>query len=141
LNSPFGVTHAYARFSLVDTDEGVDVLFYPKLREVNLDAFNEMQKRLLLDGKVIVADVEENVITDEGVEDTQFIKAFVQVDKDTNSVIYSPTQVIGRNLNAISNEYDISGDELRRIWDGDLITVTKPMCRASKNPSPSALTC
>jgi len=134
IEQPFGVTHAYARFSLVDTDEGVDVLFYPKLREVNLDAFNEMQKRLLLDGKVIVADVEENVITDEGVEDTQFIKAFVQVDKDTNSVIYSPTQVIGRNLNAISNEYDISGDELRRIWDGDLITVTEANVQGIKEP-------
>ena len=90
IEQPFGVTRGYAKFSLIDTDEGIDVMFYPKLKQVNLAAFTEDQKSALLDGKVIVADVDDLIITDEGVEDVQRIKAFVQLDKDTNGVIYAP---------------------------------------------------
>ena len=31
VEQPFGVTRGYAKFSLVETDEGIDVVFYPKL--------------------------------------------------------------------------------------------------------------
>lgn len=120
---PFGVTRGFAKFSLIDTDEGVDVLFYPKLKQSCLDAFTEEQKSALLEGKVIVAEVDDPYITDEGVEDVQRIKAFVQLDKDTNGVIYTPTQAIGRNINAISSEYNLSGDDIQRFWNGGLVTV------------------
>ena len=123
VEQPFGVTSGYAKFSLVETDEGIDVVFYPKLTKANLDTFSEEQKTALLAGKVIVADVDDSYITQEGVEDTQRIKAFVQLDKDTNGVIYAPTQPIGRNLNAVGNEYDLTGEDLQRFWDGELVTV------------------
>ena len=123
VEQPFGVTRGYAKFSLIDTEDGIDVLFYPKLTKANLDAFNEEQKTALLAGKVIVADVDDPYITQEGVEDTQRIKAFVQLDKDTNGVIYAPTQAIGRNLNAVGNEYDLTGEDLQRFWEGGLVTV------------------
>ena len=123
VEQPFGVTRGYAKFSLVETDEGIDVVFYPKLTKANLDTFSEEQKTALLAGKVIVADVDDSYITQEGVEDTQRIKAFVQLDKDTNCVVYAPTQPIGRNLNAVGNEYDLTGEDLQRFWDGELVTV------------------
>lgn len=123
VEQPFGVTRGYAKFSLVETEEGIDVVFYPKLTKANLDTFSEEQKTALLAGKVIVADVDDSYITQEGVEDTQRIKAFVQLDKDTNGVIYAPTLPIGRNLNAVGNEYDLTGEDLQRFWDGELVTV------------------
>ena len=123
VEQPFGVTRGYAKFSLVETEEGIDVVFYPKLTKANLDTFSKEQKTALLAGKVIVADVDDSYITQEGVEDTQRIKAFVQLDKDTNCVVYAPTQPIGRNLNAVGNEYDLTGEDLQRFWDGELVTV------------------
>ena len=123
IEQPFGVTRGYAKFSLVYTEDGIDVVFYPKLTKAHLDTFNEEQKEALLAGKVIVADVDDPYITQEGVEDTQRIKAFVQLDKDTNGVIYAPTQPIGRNLSAVANEYNLSGEDLQRFWDGELVTI------------------
>lgn len=123
IEQPFGLTHGYAKFCLIETEEGVSVLLTPKLKSVNLDAFSENERNLLLEGKVIVADIEENISGEDGMESSQLIKAFVQLDKDTNSVVYSPTQVIGRNLSAISNEYDLTGDDLQSFWSGHLVTV------------------
>lgn len=123
VEQPFGVTRGYAKFCLIETEEGIEVLFSPKLKQSNLDVFTKMQQDALLAGKVIVADIDDTVITDEGVEEEQRIKAFVQFDKDTNGVIYSPTQVIGRNLKAISNEFDLTGNDLQKFWNGDLVTV------------------
>lgn len=123
IEQPFGVTRGYAKFSLIDTEDGVDVLFYPKLKQANLEIFDEAQKAALLQGKVIVADIDDAVITDEGMEETQRIRAFVQFDKDTNAVIYVSTPAVGKNINAVANEYGLSGDDLQRFWSGDLITI------------------
>jgi len=125
IEQPFGCTHLYAKFCLVETEDGIDVLFSPKLKEMNLEEFSEREKKLLLEGKVIVSEVEENFVTEEGVEDVQRIKAFVQIDKDTNSVVYTPTQVIGRNLKNVSEEFDISDDELKKLSEGGLITISE----------------
>ena len=62
VEQPFGVTRGYAKFSLVETDEGIDVVFYPKLTKANLDTFSEEQKTALLAGKVIVADVDDALL-------------------------------------------------------------------------------
>ena len=52
---------ARTRFSLVRTPEGgVDVLFYPKLDECDLNLFNEQQKQRLLEGKAIIGYLESN---------------------------------------------------------------------------------
>ena len=61
VEQPFGVTRGYAKFSLVYTEDGIDVVFYPKLNKAHLDAFNEEQKEALLAGKVIVRDSTKQV--------------------------------------------------------------------------------
>lgn len=77
IRQPFGLTHCYAKFCLIETEEGIDVMFSPKLKEADLSAFTDKERSLLLAGKVIVSDIEETILTDDG-EETQKVKAFVQ---------------------------------------------------------------
>lgn len=140
VEQPFGVTHAYAKFCLIETEEGLDVMFSPKLKSINLDAFSEEERQSLLSGKVIVAEVDDKAVTDEGVEEMQRIQAFVQLDRDTNGVIYTPTQVIGRNLNAVATEYELSGEDLNSFWKGGLVTLYEENRQGQKNLSLSVLT-
>lgn len=123
IEQPFGETQAYAKFSLTETDHGIDVLFFPKLKSVNLEQFGEHDKKLLLNGKVIVADIAES--KSEESDDKHCIKAFVQIDKDTNDVVYTPTKVIGRNLSAVAREYGLDGTDLQRFWTGELVTINE----------------
>lgn len=123
VQQPFGHTNAFAKFRITETEEGLDVIFSPKLTSADLSQFSENEQELLKEGKVIVAEIEDTVITDEGVEDKRLIKAFVQLDKDTLGVVYCPTPLIGRNLNAIANEYDLTGDQLKSFWQGALVTI------------------
>ena len=125
IEQPFGCTHLYAKFCLVETEDGMDVLFSPKLKETNLEEFSEREKKLLLEGKVIVSEIEEKFVTEEDVEDVQRIKAFVQIDKDTNSVVYTPTQVIGRNLKNVSEEFNLSDEDLKKLSEGSLVTISE----------------
>ena len=134
IEQPFGLTHAYAKFCLVETEDGLDVMFSPKLKTIDLDAFSNDERQSLLDGKVIVANVEDKTVTDEGVEEIQRIQAFVQLDRDTNGVIYTPTQVIGRNLNAVATEYELSGDELQSFCNGSLVTLYEENHQGQKEP-------
>lgn len=122
IEQPFGCTHLYAKFCLVETEDGMDVLFSPKLKEMNLEEFSEREKKLLLEGKVIVSEIEEKFVTE---EDVQRIKAFVQIDKDTNSVVYTPTQVIGRNLKNVSEEFNLSDEDLKKLFEGSLVTISE----------------
>lgn len=125
IQQPFGETRLHAKFCLFETENGMDELFFPKLKSINLDQFAEHDKKLLLGGKVIVSDIEDRKDgADEG-EEPRIIKAFVQIDKDTNDVLYTPTQVIGRNLSAIAGEYDLDGEQLQRFWKGELVTITE----------------
>ena len=134
VSQSFGLTHAYAKFCLIETEDGIDVMFSPKLKAANLDSFNEDERQALLLGKVIVSEIEDHIITDEGVEDVQRIQAFVQLDRDTNGVIYTPTQVIGRNLNAVATEYELSGDDLQSFWNGGLVTLYEENHQGQNEP-------
>ena len=99
-----------------------------------LDQFAEHDKKLLLAGKVIVSDIEDRKDgADEG-EELHIIKAFVQIDKDTNDVLYTPTQIIGRNLSAIAGEYDLDGEQLQRFWKGELVTITESNVQGVEEP-------
>ena len=65
------------RFSLVRMEDGkVDVMFYPVLKYALLEQFDDNQQQLLKDGKAVVADVTSPQGT--------IIKAFVQIDPETN---------------------------------------------------------
>lgn len=124
IQQPFGYTRLYARFCFIDTDDVIDVYFTPKLKEMNLVNFSESESKRLLEGKVIVSDVEENFVTDEGVDDVHKIKAFVQLDKQTNSIVYTPTQVIGRNLKTIVERFGLTDEHLKELLDGNLVTAS-----------------
>lgn len=127
IKQPFGLTRCYAKFCLVETNNGfVDVMFSPKLKEIDLSGFSESDIRMLKEGKVIVSDIEESITNDEGEEETQKIKAFVQIDNDTNCVVYTPTQIIGRNLKTVSDKLDLSDTDLQSFWKGGLVTVGVP---------------
>lgn len=124
IRQPFGLTHCYAKFCLTETEDGIDVLFSPKLKEADLSSFTDKERSLLLAGKVIVSDIEETLLSADGEESTQKIKAFVQLDRDTNGVVYSPTQIIGRNLMNINNEFDLTPEDILSFQHGGLVTTT-----------------
>lgn len=121
ISQPFGYTLCHAKFVLVETDKGVEVLFSPKLKELNLSQFDKEEQSSLKAGKVIVANIKES---EDDNEDQRTIKAFVQIDKETNSVVYIPTQIIGRNLNSISSEFNLSSENINALCKGEPITFT-----------------
>lgn len=126
IKQPFGCTHCYAKFCLIEVEDGIDVMFSPKLKEADLSNFLKQDRQLLLEGKTIVSEVEEAVLQDDGTESKKKVKAFVQLDKETNSVVYAPTQIIGRNLQTLTNEFDLSENELQGFWKGELVTTEIP---------------
>lgn len=123
IKQPFGCTHCYAKFCLIEAEDGIDVMFSPKLKEADLSNFLKQDRQLPLEGKAIVSEVEEAVLLDNGTESKKTIKAFVQLDKETNNVVYVPTQIIGRNLQTITNEFDLSENDLQGFWKGELVTT------------------
>ena len=103
------------RFTLVRMADGnVDVMFYPVLKYAPLDKFTKEQQELLKQGKAVVANV--------NIPDGNPIKAFVQIDGETNQVMAVPTPVIGRNLQVLSDELCLGGTELKSIQNGEALT-------------------
>ena len=103
------------RFALVRMADGnVDVMFYPVLKYAPLDNFTKEQQELLQQGKAVVANV--------NMPDGNPIKAFVQIDGETNQVMAVPTPVIGRNLQVLSDELSLGGTELKSIQNGEALT-------------------
>ena len=103
------------RFALVRMADGnVDVMFYPVLKYAPLDNFTKGQQELLKQGKAVVADVD--------MPEGAHVKAFVQIDGETNQVMAVPTPVIGRNLQVLSDELCLGGTELKSIQNGEALT-------------------
>ena len=103
------------RFALVRMADGnVDLMFYPVLKYAPLDNFTKEQQELLKQGKAVVANV--------NMPDGNPIKAFVQIDGETNQVMAVPTPVIGRNLQVLSDELSLGGTELKSIQNGEALT-------------------
>lgn len=103
------------RFALVRMADGnVDVMFYPVLKYAPLENFTKEQQELLKQGKAVVADVD--------MPDGTHVKAFVQIDGETNQVMAVPTPVIGRNLQVLSDELSLGGTELKSIQNGEALT-------------------
>lgn len=124
IKQPFGFTHCYAKFRLIETEHGTDVMFSPKLKETDLSSFSDSEKQSLLDGKVIVTNIEETYSVDDETQKLQIVRVFVQLDKDTNGIVYVPTQIIGKNLQTLSNDFDLSDEDLQSLLAGELITVS-----------------
>lgn len=104
------------RFSLCRTEDNrVDVLFYPQLEQARLDKFSEENKNKLQSDKAVI----EQMTTADGRD----IQAFLQIDKGTQQILYVPTPVIGRNLQAIADEFHLSNAELNCLRNGDPLTL------------------
>jgi len=104
---------ARARFLLFrDDDGGLDILFYPRMLRCELDNYTEEEQARLHEGKVIISHA----------PDDRDQKCFVQIDPDTNQVIYVPTPVIGKNLAALVNHFRVSSDDISLIQKGGAVT-------------------
>ena len=110
---------ARTQFGLIRTQEGgVDILFYPQLDEYDLQLFNEQQKQNLIAGKAIMGHIENN---EEGNE--RGTKCFFQLDPCTRQVFSVPTPVIGRNIQYVADRYHLTGAEMQKIQNGDVLTI------------------
>lgn len=105
---------AKARFSLDRMQNGVEVIFYPVLEHAPIDQFNEEQQSLLKEGKAIMAEIENN---------GEKVMSFVQIDTATNQVMSVPSPVIGRNLQVLADEVNLSGAELNVVQKGEPLTL------------------
>ena len=112
---------AHTRFSLVRTAEGgVDVLFYPQLDEFDLKLFNEQQEKNLIAGKPIVGHLESNEVGNE-----LGSKCFFQLDPESKQVLSVPTPVIGRNIQYVADRYHLTGAEMQKLQNGDILTIVE----------------
>ena len=112
---------ARTRFSLVRTAEGgVDVLFYPQLDEFDLKLFNEQQEKNLIAGKPIVGHLESNEVGNE-----LGSKCFFQLDPESKQVLSVPTPVIGRNIQYVADRYHLTGAEMQKLQNGDILTIVE----------------
>lgn len=112
---------ARTRFSLVRTAEGgVDMLFYPQLDELDLKLFNEQQEKNLVAGKPIVGHLESNEVGKE-----LGSKCFFQLDPESKQVLSVPTPVIGRNIQYVADRYHLTGAEMQKLQNGDILTIVE----------------
>lgn len=112
------IVHSRTRFSLIRKEDGsVDVIFYPKLTQSNLDRFGEENQQKLQAGKPII----ETLATPDGKQ----VQGFHQIDSGTGQILSVPTPVIGRNLQYIADEYHLSNAELTCLQRGEPLTVAE----------------
>lgn len=99
---------------------GVDVLFYPQLDEFDLKLFNEQQEKNLIAGKPIVGHLESNEVGNE-----LGSKCFFQLDPESKQVLSVPTPVIGRNIQYVADRYHLTGAEMQKLQNGDILTIVE----------------
>ena len=105
----------YTRFSLVRKANGeVDVLFYPRLDEIDLNRYSAEEKSKLKSNHAIIGDYT--------FRNGRTTKAFIQLDPETSQVLAVPTPVIGRNLQLIADELDLDSSDLVKLQDGKVLT-------------------
>lgn len=114
-----GITGNYASIRLVRTPDGdVDFAVLPKLKSARLEQFDDEQIFLLHEGKIVKKPMPYPYYTGEGELKFNETMCFIQIDKQTNQISYTPTPGIARNLRFLSAEYSLSADEVRIILDG-----------------------
>ena len=102
------------RFRFIRQEDGTaDVVFYPQLKRCELGQYSKEDQEALLAGRAIVSHS----------PDDDKVKCFVQIDPDTNQVLYIPTPVIGRNLRSLMDNYRLSSAEITLIQNGSPLTI------------------
>lgn len=92
----------------------VDMVFIPELKFSPLAAYSEAQRKQLLAGNIIIADVEQ--------ADGKQSKAFVQIDEGTKQVMSVPTPIIVRNLEVLAQQIHLGSAEVRSIQNDQPLT-------------------
>lgn len=129
---------ARARFSLVYAPDGkVDVVFHPvfepigeKMCIVTRDPSTGKEKLKVVDTNTMYSDgvvdelksgkvVIDYLVTDDG----RKVKAFLQLDPETNEVLAVPTSVVGRNLHTLVGEFGLTVVETHCIQNGEVLTI------------------
>lgn len=129
-----------ARFSLVYAQDGrVDVVFHPvfqpigeKICMVTRDLTTGKEKLKIMDTCKVYSDVvveglkAGRVVMDYmTADDGRKVKAFLQLDPETNEVLAVPTVVIGRNLQTLVGEFDLTVAETNCIQNGEVLTIAQ----------------
>lgn len=110
------VFRSRSRFKLSRDEDGeVNVLFYPQYKHCDLEQYDDKQQEALLSGGAIVAVSPEN----------KNVKCFVQIDPETNQVMYVPTSAIGKNLKAFMDVFEVSTQDILRMQAGEPVTITE----------------
>ena len=107
------VFKAHTRIKLHRLDDDfVDVLFYPRLHSCPLDSYSEQEQKELRSGKAIISHAPGD----------ESLKCFVQIDQDTNQVLYIPTPVIVRNLVGLIDTFQFDADDIRTVQSGEPVS-------------------
>ena len=105
--------HARTRFKLMRGFDGsVGIVFHPRLLRCNLDRYTPEEQKALLTGRPVLSHA----------PDDESLKCFVQIDWETNQVLWVPTPVIGRNLSNLTEHFGIRSEDVFSIQEGDLVT-------------------
>lgn len=103
--------HAKTRFALVRKEnEDVDILFYPVLKNSNLSAYDKEVAKPL--------DDKQAVVTMQTDQDGKEVQVFLQLDAQTNQILSVPTPVIGRNLQIVREEWNLTNAEMNALEKG-----------------------
>lgn len=127
-----------ARFSLTYTDQGdIDVLFHPVLapigdtmwvvakdKETGKDGLREVDTKSIYSDKVVEQLKSGKVVLDYMTgRDGRRLKAFLQLDPETNEVLAVPSPVIGRNLQTLIGELGLTNSESHCLQNGEILTL------------------
>lgn len=129
-----------AKFSLVRSDAGkVDVVFHPVFKTmedslcvVSKDSSTGKESLGVVDARTLYSlDVFNGlkmgkVMMDYSTTgDGRRIKSFLQLDPETREVLSVPSQVIGRNIQTLVGEFNLTTAETNCLQNGEVLTVSQ----------------
>lgn len=132
------VVQSRARFSLVYAPDGnVDVVFHPVVHPIGekmcvvvcdpltgKEALTEVDTKTMYSDEVVKGLNAGKVVMDYTMaSDGRKVKAFLQLDPETNEVLSVPTSVIGRNIQTLVGEFGLTLPETYCIENGDILTI------------------
>lgn len=101
-----------AKISLVDTDNGIDVLVMPYFSQAKLDEFSEEQRNILLEGHVLLATLDGE-------------ETFLQLDDETNQIISCSKNAIINNVQVLEQQASIGAETAKALMEGKTSTYTR----------------
>lgn len=133
------VVHSRARFSLIYAEDGrKDVVFHPVVHPIGekmclvvrdllsgKETLTEVDTKTMYSDEVVKGLKAGKVVMDYMIANGKKVKAFLQLDPETNEVLSVPTSVIGRNIQTLVGEFGLTVPETYCIENGDVLTVVQ----------------